>query len=228
MSGWSTATLTQNDVVGPGLHRLKLDVASKVAHSFHVPGQYHRVRVPSGDDATFAIASPPGDTTFEYLIRVFDGVAGEWTSLPVGAEVQVSLPDGPGFPLEEARGKNLLLIGVGTGFAPLRSVIHTVLRERSAWGRVSGAYGVMTPAHLAYGPELEPWAKAGVHITPTVTTGTPEWNGRVGLVQDVVRTLPVDDSVAFLVGQPEMTREVTDLLVGQGLPAGRAFLNFGR
>ena len=48
MSGWSTATLTRNDVVGPGLHRLELDVATKVAHSFHVPGQYHRVRVAKG------------------------------------------------------------------------------------------------------------------------------------------------------------------------------------
>lgn len=228
MSGWSTATLTQNDVVGPGLHRLKLDVASKVARSFHAPGQYHRVRVPSGDDATFAIASPPGNEAFEYLIRVFDGVAGEWTSLPVGAEVQVSLPDGPGFPLGEARGKNLLLIGVGTGFAPLRSVIHTVMRDRSAWGRVSGAYGVLTPAHLAYRHELADWAAAGVHITPTVTNGTPEWQGRVGQVQEIVRTLPVDGAVAFLVGQPEMTREVTDLLVQRGLPEGQAFLNFGR
>lgn len=228
MSGWSQATLTQNEVVGPGLHRLTLDVASKVARSFHAPGQYHRVRVPGGDDATFAIASAPGSVAFEYLIRVVDGVAGRWASLPVGATVDVSLPDGPGFPLEQARGKNLLLIGTGTGFAPLRSVIRTLVPERADYGRVLGAYGVLTPAHLAYRHELASWAEAGVHITPTVTTGSPEWQGKVGQVQAIVVDLPVDDTLAFLVGQPEMTREVTDLLAAKGLPRERAFLNFGR
>ena len=85
MPGWSKATLTQNEVAGPGLHRLTLEVPPGVASVFHAPGQYHRVRAPSGEDATFAIASLPGEPRFEYLIRETDGVAGEITALKVGS-----------------------------------------------------------------------------------------------------------------------------------------------
>jgi NAD(P)H-flavin reductase len=186
------------------------------------------VRVPSGEDATFAIASPPGGSRFEYLVRVNDGVAGAWTSLPTGSRVEVSLPEGPGFPLELARGRNLLLIGTGTGFAPLRSVIDTLRRERASFGQVRGAYGVLTPAHLAFGPELGGWAAEGIHIEPTVTTASPGWTGAVGQVQGLLEGLLLEDAVAFLCGQGEMVKEVTRLLQERGLPSDRVYLNFPR
>ena len=226
MPGWSSATLIQNDVVGPGLHRLTLDVAPQVARSFHAPGQYHRVRLPSGEDATFAIASPPGAARFEYLLRASEGVAGGVTSLPVGSLVDVSLPDGPGFPLDQARGRNLVLVGTGTGFAPLRSVLLTVMKERSSFGQVHGAYGVLTPAHLAFGAELAGWASAGLKIVPTVTTTAAGWTGAVGQVQSLLDALPTEDAIAFLCGQNEMVKEMTELLGQRGLPAERVFLNF--
>ena len=226
MSGWSKATLTQNDLVGPGLHRLSLEVPASVSSGFHAPGQYHRIRVPSGQDAPFAIASRPGAAPFEYLIRESEGVAGELTALATGSVVKVGAVSGPGFPLARAHGKSLLLIGTGTGFAPLRSVVLTLLEHRAQYAEVHGAYGVLTPAHLAFGPELDGWAKAGVHITPTVTTSGPGWSGAVGPVQDLLAQLPVENAIAFLCGQGEMVKDVTTLLGQRGLPAERVFVNF--
>jgi len=227
MSGWSQATLTQNDVVGPGLHRLTLEVPHAVASRFHTPGQYHRVRVPSGLDASFAIASPPGAAVFEYLLRESSGVAGALVALSPGAHVEVTAPMGPGFPVPRAKGKNLLLIGTGTGFAPLRSVLLAIAASRGDFGEVHGAYGVLTPAHLAFGPELPAWERAGLHIIPTVTTPGPGWTGAVGQVQELLPRLPVEDSaLAFLCGQNEMVKEVTDLLGQRGLPPDRVFVNF--
>lgn len=226
MSGWSKATLTQNELAGPGLHRLTLEVTAAVASGFHVPGQYHRVRVASGEDATFAIASPPGAPRFEYLIRSSDGVAGELTSLAVGSAVKVGMPEGPGFPIERARAHDLLLIGTGTGFAPLRSVVHTILKHRAQYRQVHGAYGVLTPAHLAFGAEVNEWKAHEIHITPTVTTPAPEWKGAVGQVQALIAGLPVTNAIAFVCGQNEMIAEVTHLLEGLGVPADRVFVNF--
>lgn len=226
MPGWSRATLTQNDVVGPGLHRLSLEVPAGVSAGFHAPGQYHRVRVPSGDDAPFSFASAPGSNPFEYFIRESDGVAGELTALAPGATLTVGQPEGPGFPVEKARAHDLLLIGTGTGFAPLRSVLLTILRARKQYRQVHGLWGVLTPAHLAFGAELPGLAQAGLHITPTVTTTGPGWTGAVGQVQDLIETLPVENAVAFLCGQYEMVKDVTALLGQRGLPADRVFLNF--
>lgn len=226
MPGWSRATLTQNDVVGPGLHRLSLEVPAGVSSGFHAPGQYHRVRVPSGQDAPFSFASAPGTNPFEYFIRESEGVAGELTALAVGATVKVGHPEGAGFPVEKARAHDLVLIGTGTGFAPLRSVLLTILKARKQYRQVHGLWGVLTPAHLAFGAELPGFAQAGLHITPTVTTTGPGWKGAVGQVQDLIDTLPVKNAVAFLCGQHEMVKDVTDLLGRRGLPADRVFLNF--
>ncbi|MDP1827276.1 MAG: NAD-binding oxidoreductase [Archangium sp.] len=212
--------------MGPGLHRLSLEVPAAVSSGFHAPGQYHRVRVPSGDDAPFSFASAPGTNPFEYFIRESDGVAGELTALPVGETVRVGHPEGPGFPVEKARAHDLLVIGTGTGFAPLRSVLLTILQKRRQYRQVHGLWGVLTPAHLAFGAELPGFEKAGVHITPTVTTTGPGWKGAVGQVQELIDTLPVENAVAFLCGQHEMVRTVTDLLGRRGLPADRVFLNF--
>ncbi len=226
MSGWSKATLTQNDVVGPGLNRLTLEVPAAVASGFHAPGQYHRVRAPSGEEATFAIASAPGSNRFEYLIRENEGVAGELAALAPGEEIRVGMPDGPGFPIERARSHPLLLIGTGTGFAPLRSVIRALLKHRTVYGEVHGAYGVLTPAHLAFAPEMPEWESARIHITPTVTGPSLHWKGAVGQVQALLARLPTQNAIAFLCGQSEMVQQVTRLLEQRGVPADRVFVNF--
>lgn len=226
MSGWSKAKLIQNDVVGPGLNRLTLEVPAALASGFHAPGQYHRVQAPSGEDATFAIASAPGSERFEYLIRENDGVAGELAALVPGDIIRVGMPDGPGFPWERARAHPLLLIGTGTGFAPLRSVILTVMKHRKTYGEVHGAYGVLTPAHLAFGPEMPGWEHAGIHIIPTVSGPSPEWTGEVGQVQALLARLPTENAIAFLCGQNEMVTQVTGLLEQRGVPSDRVYLNF--
>lgn len=226
MSGWSSATVTQNEVVAPGLHRVSMKVADEVARGFHAPGQYHRVRVASGKDAVFAIASAPGSTTFEYLIRANDGVAGAWTALGVGARVDVGLPDGPGYPLESSRGRTILLIGTGTGWAPLRSVLNALRPRRADFGEVHALYGAHEPTQLAWADEFVGLARDRITVVPTISHAAPGWTGEVGRVQHLVDRLPTQNAVAFLCGQPEMIEEVTAVLGRRGLPPERVFLNF--
>lgn len=225
MTAWHLATLIDNRPVGPGLHRIALDVPLAVRQHYHTPGQYHRVRIPNHEDAHFALASPPQHPHFEYLIRVSEGVAGAWAAMPVGASVEVSLAEGPGFPLHRARKKNLLLVGTGTGFAPLHAVVETLRTQRADFGRVFGAYGVWSPAQLAFGYELPAWAREGIDIVPTVSVVDESWTGAVGQVQGIIPTFSVENTVAFLCGQPEMVAEVTTILIARGISPAEIFLN---
>ena len=225
MPKWSTATLLKNERIAPALHRLWLTVEDDVAAAFHVPGQYHRVRLPQGSESVFAMASAPGSTEFEYLVRGVGETADQFIALGVGAQVQVSLPEGPGFPLDRAVGRPLLLIGTGTGFAPLRSVLLTARKDLSRFGPVHVLYGAHDVDQLAYRDELEAWPAEGISVRSTLTRPEAGWTGAVGRVQQHLAHLPVERALAFLCGQAQMVSDVTQALISRGMARNDVFLN---
>lgn len=225
MSEWQPAQVVQNEQVVPGLHRLSLRVEPRLAEAFHTPGQYHRVRVPNGKEGIFAIASAPGATPFEYLVRSTPGAAESLLGTKPGDVVEVQTPEGPGFPLTKAKGSPVLAIGMGTGFAPLRSVLLAIRRDRGSFGPVHGLYGVNSPPQLAWTQEWKEWSKDSILITPTVTTPDASWKGAVGRVQQHLHTLPLDGAIAFVVGHADMVADVTTRLEERGLPRARVFQN---
>jgi NAD(P)H-flavin reductase len=226
MRDWAEATLKRNVVVAPGLHRLQVEVPPSVAGALHRPGQYHWVRLGDAGEAPFAIASPPGaGTVFEYLVRHTGRVGTAWTELAEGAPLEVSLPEGVGFPLEAARGRALYLVGTGTGWGPLRAVLQVLLMEREAYGPVRAVYGAHSPEQLAYAEEFDALRAAGVEVVATVSEGAPGWTGATGRVQQHLGAPLGPEAVAFLCGQADMVRDLTDLLGRAGVPPSRIFLN---
>lgn len=205
-----------------GLFTFSLDPPDAIRGTFHTPGQYHRLTVDGVGESYFALASTPASATFEYLARAGTPVA---DALVDGVAVTVSGVMGPGFPLGAASGHNLLLVATGTGIAPIRSVIQCVLHRRAEYGRVQLVYGVRTEAELAFASELTAWADAGIELHITLSTKQPGWAGEVGRVQQRLAPLELDDTFAFLCGQPTMESEVSEILVKRGLDPSRIFIN---
>jgi NAD(P)H-flavin reductase len=225
MQSWLEAPITALEDVGPDLALVSLGVPAAITSSFHTAGQYHRVRAATHAEATFAIASAPGEHPFQYLVRRHGAGAKVLDGAHVGSTLEVTPVEGPGFPVPLAQGRNLLLVGTGAGFAPLRSVLRVVQQHRARFGRVTALYGVYSPAHLAFRAELDAFAKADLAVLPTVEHPDAAWTGRVGRVQAHLDELRVDDAVAFLCGQREMVADVRAALASRGLPADRVFLN---
>lgn len=195
-----------------------------------IPGQFVQVQTAPGEISYFAIASAPRQGPyFELLVKRGKGAAGALFDLPVGGEVEVTDPQGKGFPIDRHRGQNLLLIGVGTGIAPLRAVLLSALGRRGDFGELTFVYGVLTPDHLCYPEDLRRWPREGVrvHLTVTFPEGTG-WTGRSGFVQDLIKDLRPDpaNTVALLVGMKEMVEANTRLLQELGFPGEKILLNF--
>lgn len=229
---WSTLRLASVTPQGDALTSLVLDLTGSPLLGTHLrPGQYTQLRLREGEAAgTFAIASPPGGTRWEVLVRGGNPLTDALVRLRPGDTVQAVPARGPGFPLEASRGKDLVLVGTGSGIAPLRSVLGALARERTAFGEVTLFFGARTPQGFAYAHEVEEWRALGVRVVRTISSpGHSGWEGLTGYVQEHLgenlSAARLAHAVAFLCGQAAMVQGVTDALVAHGMPRGSVFLN---
>jgi NAD(P)H-flavin reductase len=228
MDLWHRGTISATEREAAGLQSVHVDVSgTPLVGSHSLPGQYVRVRIDSGE-GVFAIASGPerDGATFELLVKSGSEVADVLADAPVGTAVELTAPEGPGFPLSEAYGHRVLLFATGSAISAIRSVIHAIRRERHRFKSVALYFGARTPDAFAYESEIEEWRRAGIDVVRTVSqTGSPGWKGLTGYVQAHLPQEELADAVAFLSGQPEMVDDVQRALCERGMPPEKVFQN---
>ena len=178
----------------------------------HRPGQFAFLSAFGVGESPFTFASYPSpDRVLEFAIRKVGAVTSALHELEAGEAVGVRGPFGNTFPLEEYRGKNIIIIGGGIGLAPLRPVIQAVLANREEYGELLVIYGARSPADLAFAHEFPSWAEAPrTRVELTVDKGDASWQGRVALVPTVIKELKPspENAVAIICGPPIMIRFV--------------------
>ncbi|QSQ20560.1 NAD-binding oxidoreductase [Pyxidicoccus parkwayensis] len=230
MPDWHPAIVSDTSPSADGLTDLVLDIQGTPLVGSHVhPGQYVRLRLPGQEEGLFALASPPepGGTHWELLLKGGSPLPDALIRLRPGDRVEVSAPEGRGFPLERARGHDLLLFATGSGISPIRSVIRSIRRERDAYGRVTLYFGARTPSAFAYSDELHEWEAGGIRVVRTVSQpGASGWQGLTGYVQAHLGEEHLEDVVAFICGQAEMVQGVKTTLQARGVPTSVIYLNY--
>ena len=223
--------------VGARQAHVVLDVEhSPVRASHEIPGQYVKASLWRDDvPRPYAIASRPGSPTLELLVKLPAGDAPAeerraalLTMLP-GEKLRVSRAEGRGYPLDALRGQDVVIVGVGTGIAPLRSLLETMVLERTAFGELTLLYGVQRPDDLAFRARFGAWAGLSVRVVPVVSRpGDSGWSGAVGYVQDhLPKVLPHPGRThAVVCGLPEMDRVVSARLLELGVGPERVHRNW--
>lgn len=230
MPDWHPATVSDTSPAADGLTDLVLDIQGTPLVGTHAhPGQYVRLRLPGQEAGIFAIASPPDPrgTRWEFLLKDGSPLPNALIRLRPGARVDVTPPEGRGFPMESARGHDLLLFATGSGISPIRSVIASIRHERDAYGRVTLYFGARTPSAFAYSDELHEWEAGGIRVVRTVSQpGVSGWQGLTGYVQAHLGEQPLEGVVAFLCGQSDMVQGVKATLQARGVPKSAIHLNY--
>ncbi|PTL80058.1 NAD-binding oxidoreductase [Vitiosangium sp. GDMCC 1.1324] len=230
MNDWHPTTVADVLPAAEGLTELVLDIGGTPLVGTHrTPGQYVRLALPEQGEGIFAIASAPEPFTprWEFLLKGGSALADALVRLQPGAKVLATRPEGRGFPLPHARGRDLLLFATGSGISSIRSVIESIRQERSAYGRVTLYFGARTPQSFAYEDELHHWAAADIHVVRTVSQpGVSGWQGLTGYVQAHLGEASVGEALAFVCGQSGMVQGVMDALRNRGLPREAIHLNY--
>ncbi len=192
-----------------------------VRESFsYKPGQFAFVSAYGVGEGPYGIASlAERKGGIQFAVRRVGTVTRALHELEPGAILGVRGPYGNYFPMEEYRGRNILIIGGGIGMAPLRPVIHHVLDHRSDYADLTIINGARSPRELVFSDEYDLWAEpAQCKLELCVDRGNDEWQGRVALVPQVVTELnpSPNNTVAIICGPPVMIRFVLIALKDMG------------
>jgi len=198
------------------------------------PGQFNMLGLPGiGESAISFSALPAAGGGFIHTIRIAGNVTRALCRLKKGDSLSVRGPFGSGWPLERARGKDIVVAAGGIGMAPLKPVIEHCLKNRSAFGRLFLLYGMRSEEDILYREELKSWSKGGkmrVYLSADEKPGKNSMGVRQGLVTELMDDLDVapDRAAAFICGPEIMMRFVARGLIIKGHAAGNIYVSMER
>jgi NAD(P)H-flavin reductase len=197
-----------------------------------LPGQFVMLELPGCGEVAISLSGSSSNREFlELCVRKVGETTGMLHRLETGAMVGIRGPFGTHFPVGEMISANVLLIAGGLGIAPLRSPIYWVNEHRIDYEDVTILYGARDPGSLLFEYQFEEWRKIyGLKMLTIVDNPDEQWKGRVGLITDLFKEVPIDpdNTYAIVCGPPVMFKFVCAHLSDLGLPRQRMFVSLER
>ncbi len=214
------AVVRQIDRVAPGVARILLRPESPIDYA---PGQYLGVAHPDGPERSYSIASLPATGELELHVRqVPNGLVSTWLhGRSPGDEVRIRGPFGQCFYVDDDLDKKHLLVGAGTGLAPLLGIARDA-HSRGHRGKVILVHGGLQPDRLYLRDELrrlaEGWPQLEVHHC--VLRGSTESEHEGPLDQVAIGLAgSLQDARSFLCGDGGLVRQLQRSLFLAGAPS---------
>jgi CDP-4-dehydro-6-deoxyglucose reductase len=197
--------------LAPDVTHLTLEISGADALDYR-PGQYANIVLSDGNARCFSMASKPRNRTIDFHIRRITG--GHFTEsmlsqLSPGDALEVELPQGTFF-LHEADDRPLLMVATGTGLAPIRSILESLLDSYDC-PPVTLYWGARTAADLYLHNEIGAWGDrlCNFNYVPVLSQPDAAWRGRHGYVQHAILKdfADLSDFSIYMCGLPDMIRD---------------------
>jgi sulfhydrogenase subunit gamma (sulfur reductase) len=198
-------------------------------------GQVAVLEIEGSGSTYLAFAGAPTDDGYEFLVKrnvgnSFNRALFDLAESGIGGSVWLRQIVGHGFPVDELVGQDLVLVAMGTGLAPLRSVLREVFGRREKFGRVVVLYGARRAGDFCYQDEMaSEWMANGVELRQVLSRPEGgEWSGPTGYVQSLLDNLvpTLSRPVALVCGSLEMIEQTRERLGQLGFPAGKILTNY--
>jgi len=213
----------------PTIKTLKLKPQEPIAFA---AGQFVELTIPGVGEAPFTPSSRPSDKELLYLTIMKVGTVTEAVHrLEQGDTVGLRGPLGTGYPLERFKDKEILVVGGGCGFAPLRSLMYTLFERSGDFKKLFFRGGCKTAKEFLYKDELQQWAeRQDLDVQLTVDVGDASWKGHVGFVTTILDDIDMDCSngIAIVCGPPIMMKSATAKLSARGFQDSNIYLSMER
>lgn len=180
-----------------------------------------------------AISIMSSDDEFLYhTIRAVGRVTKAMMELQVGDRIGVRGPFGRGWPLQEARGKDVVFVTAGLGCAPVVSSIKYVVAHREHYGRLVILQSVKHRHDSLWEPQYDEWRDVpNTQVLLAASrdkTHWPNWElGRVSVLFEKAQ-FDRDNCVVMMCGPDGMMSGSAQTLADLNVPAENIYLSMER
>ncbi len=218
----------------PGIYTFRLlfeDEAVASAFAF-AGGQFNMLYVAGVGEIPISIVSDPDRAReLDHTIRVVGRVSEVMGNLQEGDTLGIRGPFGHGWPLDEARGRDVLVVTGGLGCAPVAGAIEYIFRRREQYGSVKIMHGVKKPRDLLFRERFDAWRQhpdTEVLLASDVAGRT--WHYHIGVVTELFDEVEMEPerSIVMMCGPEVMMRLAAEHMGRRGVPRERMYLSMER
>jgi NAD(P)H-flavin reductase len=196
------------------------------------PGQFNMLYSFGMGEVPVSVSGDPSREAYVlHTIRSVGLVTASLCRLKKGAVVGLRGPFGTHWPIEDAKGKDVVVVTGGIGLAPLRPALYTMFSNRSNYGKIILLYGARTPEDILYGQELRRWGRpSGGEIHVTVDRARGDWKGNVGVVPGLISRVQYDakNTIAMVCGPEVMMRYTLEALQDSNIASDNIYISMER
>lgn len=194
-------------------------------------GQFFEVSLPKIGEAPISVSSFD-DKTVEFTIRRVGKLTNVIFDLAPGDDLYIRGPYGNGFPLDDFKGKHIVIIAGGTGVAPVRSTLKHYLANPSECKDVYAIAGFRDPQHTLFEKDLQAFVEAP-HFHTTLTLDSGQKDGfKEGFALAYVKDIPFkewgEDYEVIIVGPPVMMKFTAQECMKYGVTKEHMHVSFER
>lgn len=225
----ATATITRISRETTDTSTLHLGVADPAILAAR-PGQFVLVEQP-------AFAAPPISISrirpdgIDLTIRAAGPATAALIALAPGTEVTLRGPLGRGWPLEDAVGRDVVIVAGGIGLAPLRPVVDALFADRARFRAIRIFLGARTPRDRLFVDEMSALAgRTDLEIAEIVDRAGSDWFGRIGIVTQLFDHADWDGrrTTAFVCGPERMMQATAATLGATGIAPDHTWVTLER
>lgn len=196
-----------------------------------LPGQFLQLSIPKVGEAPISV-SQMGDGWLDFTLRSVGKVTSGLFAKKPGDKIFLRGPYGHGWPMDQLKGKHLVVVTGGTGLSPVRSVLNMALEDPDLFPSVNILTGFKNHDSILFKEDLVSWYKAKhMHTIYCLDTETyDEWHQ--GFVTNYIKNIPFaqfgDNYAVLLVGPPPMMHFAGLELLKNGVQEDHIWMSFER
>ncbi len=198
---------------------------------FH-PGQFNMLYLYGvGEVAISIVSDPQNKDILTHTIRAIGRVTRALEKLKPGDRIGVRGPYGRGWPLEQIKNKDIIVLTGGLGCAPTVSIINYIIARREQYGHFTILQGVKHSDDFIFRKQYALWQKAPhteIHIA--ADQAGPKWPWSIGYVTDMINKIELDpkNTIVMMCGPEMMMNTAVNVFNKKNIPDHHIYMSMER